>query len=160
MTNDADFFSTFLKYGSLGVLALICVIVLGFNTVNLNRLIKEASPETIREAKPLLQRQMSISLIGLIVIGGALFFLTWSDQNAKHALPVRLDMLPWDSDVDAKYRPQVLIDQKLIAPPEPSIRVPCLVGQESDLRVDVGPYVDYRLLAASRNRALLTQAGQ
>ena len=149
------FFAVFLNYGGLGVLALLCVIVLGYNAKNLNDLVRDGAPEKLVAARPLLLTQMGISLLGLLLAGGAAVYLAIGDQNLKRVQDVQLLLDPWDDPLDAKYRPHIRIGDHDV-PPVRLISVPCKAGAATNLIVDIDPYVRYRVDAGAKNRALLT----
>ena len=149
--------SSFLNYGGLGVLALVCVVVLGYGFQNLSNLIRNATVDRITAAKPLLQTQLIISFLGLVVVGGAASFLAVRDQDAKNVLPVHLAIYPWETQLDAKFRPLVTVDGALLNPPQPEPIVKCYPGRESDWRIDLQPYVDYRIQTGLHNSAVLAR---
>ena len=151
--NSAGFFSVFLNQGGLGVLALVCVIVLGYNAYNLTKLIKDGTTEQVTAARPLLVMQMGVSLIGLLLAGGAAAYLAIGDQDLKRAHNVQLVLDPWDDPLDAKYRPHIRIGDHDV-PPVRLVDVPCTAGV-NNLLVDIAPYVRYRIDAGARNRVLL-----
>ena len=151
---SAGFFAVFLNQGGLGVLALLCVMVLGYNTYNLNNLIKQGTTDQVTAARPLLLTQMGISLIGLLLAGGASFYLAVVDQAAKRVQPVELVLTPWESELDAKYRPQIRIDKQGVVGDQ-LVGVPCKPGAATNLIVDLDPYIRYRIDAGARNRVLL-----
>ena len=68
-------FSQFLNYGGLGLLAILCLVVLGYNVWSLNGLVAKAEPERISAARPLLLGQMGLSLVGLLAVGAGGIYL-------------------------------------------------------------------------------------
>jgi hypothetical protein len=160
MDGSASFFSTFLNYGGLGVLALVCVIVLGYQARSLDALVKDAPVDRLVGAKPLLQMQMVISVVGLLAVGGAAFYLAVNDQRAKQARHAQLLLDPWPDAIGDAFRPEVdLGDGVAIRPLARVVAIPCPLGQTTNLHVDMEPYVTYRIAAANTNRTLLTPPG-
>src|SRR4051812_48884993 len=95
--------SQWLNAGGLGVLAFLCLVVLGHNAWSLNALVKNADPKRINAARTLLLAQMAISLIGLLTIGAGAIFL--DHLKAQDVRKAEVTLLPWDEDLDARFQP-------------------------------------------------------
>jgi predicted membrane metal-binding protein len=138
--SNFSFVPELLKYGGLGVLALLCLVVLGQNAWNLNSLVKTANPKRIAAARPLLLAQMAISIFGLLAVGaGAIFLerLRIEDQRVRTATVI---LEPWDSDLDQRFRPVVLSGRRPLTSP---FEVNCEPGGRTHIAVNFRRYVDH-----------------
>ncbi len=148
-------FVEFLKYGGLGLAALICVIVLFYNARNLNALIKDTDPTRVSGAKGLLQMQMMISLVGLLAVGGGAMYLAYVDQTTKQANCAEIVMDPGES-VTGEGRAQIVIDDAPFPGRDGAIprNIPLsfVQGKERKININIEPYVLHRLSNALKEQ--------
>lgn len=135
--------SQWLNAGGLGVLAFLCLVVLGHNAWSLNSLIRNADPKRIDAARTLLLAQMAISLIGLLMVGGGAIFLDLLKVQDKQDRRAEVTLLPWDEDLDARYQPRVSVNGRTYA--DRPISVACTPNDPIRIRVNFNPYVLHRL---------------
>lgn len=139
MASSFSFVPELLKFGGLGVLALLCLVVLGQNAWNLNSLVKQADAKRITAARPLLLTQMSISIFGLLAVGAGAIFLERLSVEDRRDRIATVEVNPWNSELDQRFWPKVLIDEQRIARP---FQVDCRPGRSTSIRVDFQSYVD------------------
>lgn len=151
---DVGSLSQFLNYGGLGLLAILCLVVLGYNAWNLNNLIATAPPERVTAARPLLLWQMALSLVGLLMVGAGGIYLerVKAEDNKKRIAQVILD--PWDDDLDIKYRPLIEVGGKRPDKIRP-IEVLCTSNEFPIVRINVERYVRHRIESSLMAQNLL-----
>lgn len=151
--SNFSFIPEILKFGGLGVLALLCLIVLGQNAWNLNSLVKTADAKRIAAARPLLLAQMSISIFGLLAVGAGAIFLERLSVEDRRVRTAALEVLPWSREWDASYRPEVFIGDERLARP---FRVDCQPGG-TRVEVNFQRYLDYAITNGAENRGTLSR---
>jgi hypothetical protein len=154
-------FAEFLNYGGLGLLAILCLVVLGYNAWSLNRLVAAAAADRITAAKPLLLGQMALSLIGLLAVGGGAIYLDDARRGAAQDRMAQVLLDPWDEGVDAKLRPMIRIAGKEPGSERP-LKVLCAAANYPTVEINMQRYIDHkveeslwaqrRLLPVSGNR--------
>lgn len=152
MASSFSFVSELLKFGGLGVLALLCLVVLGQNAWNLNSLVKTADAKRITAARPLLLAQMSISIFGLLAVAaGAIYLerLRVEDQRVRIAT---VDLEPWNSEWEESSRPVVLIGSRRLTRP---FEVACEPGGLTRIAVNFRPYLNRAASNAQANKDVL-----
>jgi hypothetical protein len=148
-TTDASFVSQLLNYGGLGLLALLCLVVLGNNAWSLNQLVKKADTKRINAARPLLLAQMGISLIGLLAIGGG---AVWLELSKTSGAIVMLDP-PWDARLDQSLLPRIRLPDG--RPGSRPIRFNCTPGEPAMIEIDFEPYITHRCAEGIKARDAL-----
>ena len=143
-------FVDFLKYGGLGLAALICVIVLFYNARNLNALIKDADVQRVSAARGLLLTQMLISLVGLLAVGGGAMYLAYIEQTTKQENCAEIVMDPSDA-VTGDPRALIAIDKKALTG-DRNIAIGFLRGKERKININIEPYVLHRLSNALKEQ--------
>jgi hypothetical protein len=148
-------FVDFLKYGGLGVVALLCVIVLFYNARNLNALVKDADATRVSAARGLLQMQMAISLVGLLVVGGGAMYLAYVEQTTKQDNCAEIVMDPGEA-VNGEGRAQIVIDDAPFLGKDGAIprNIPLsfVRGKERKININIEPYVVHRLTNALKEQ--------
>ncbi|HEY0627132.1 MAG TPA: hypothetical protein VGD10_10410 [Allosphingosinicella sp.] len=134
-------FSQFLNYGGLGLLAILCLVVLGYNAWSLNRLVATSAPAKVNAARPLLLAQMAVSLIGLFVVGaGAVYLENIKDRQTRMA---QIIIDPWERNIDSSFLPDIrLAGKPLIDRP---INITCTPGSPTTVTVDLDRFIAYRI---------------
>lgn len=147
-------FSQFLNYGGLGLLAILCLVVLGYNVWSLNKLLARARPERINAARPLLLGQMGISLVGLLAVGAGGIYLDRMKVEDSKVRSAQIILDPWDEEVDQDSRPMINVPKgATVARP---IRVVCTPGEPATVTVNFDRYIRYRIQnSIASQRALL-----
>jgi hypothetical protein len=147
-------FSQFLNYGGLGLLAILCLVVLGYNVWSLNGLIAKAEPERINAARPLLLGQMGVSLVGLLAVGAGGIYLDRLKVEDSKTRVAQIILDPWDEEIDKDSRPIVSVPGGLgVTRP---IRVVCTPGEPAIVTVNFDRYIRYRIENSIKSqRALL-----
>lgn len=136
-------FSQFLNYGGLGLLAILCLVVLGYNVWSLNKLLAKARPERINAARPLLLGQMAISLVGLLAVGAGGIYLDRMKVEDSKIRSAQIILDPWDEEVDEGSRPKIQVPEGVnVARP---IRVVCTPGEPATVTVNFDRYIRYRI---------------
>ncbi len=148
-------FLGFLKYGGLGLAAMICVIVLFYNAANLNKLVKEAEPERIEKAKPLLLMQMAISLVGLIAVGGGAMVIAYFEIGSRHCAEITLDPRDSIQSLTGNGFAEILIDEQPFDRKSRNILISGVSGRERKININIEPYVLRRLTAAAKADATI-----
>lgn len=123
-----------LKYGGLGLIALIAVIALGYNTQQLNQLLTTGTPAAIRAATPLLRLNIVVSAIGMVLFLAAGLYLTSGERRA------RVDIDPRTTSDEFKDLKLVKIDGKPIT--SHPIMVDCHNGQATEIEVDFRQFLN------------------
>jgi hypothetical protein len=151
MATDASSVTQLLNYGGLGLLALLCLVVLGNNAWSLNELVKKADAKRINAARPLLLAQMAVSLVGLLAVGGGAVWLELAKTNGGIVL---LDP-PWDARLDQSQLPRITLDGR---PGSRPIRFNCRPGEPTMIEIDFEPYINHRCEEGIKNRETLALA--
>lgn len=99
--------ASFLNYGALGALALMCIIILGVNVWKLYDVVNRASAEKARAMAPLLKFQMMVCVVGFAIAGGGALFL--GVQEAKAERRLYLAISPREFGVQPEYMPVVKV---------------------------------------------------
>lgn len=147
-------FTQFLNYGGLGLLAILCLIVLGYNVWSLNGLIAKAEPERINAARPLLLGQMGVSLVGLLAVGAGGIYLDRMKVEDTKTREAQIILDPWDEELDKDSRPMISLPGG--AGVTRPIRVVCTPGEPATVTVNFDRYIRYRIQDSIKNqRALL-----
>lgn len=134
--------SEFLNYGGLGLLAILCVVVLGYNAWSLNRLIATAQAAKVSAARPLLLAQMGVSLIGLLVVGaGAIYLENMKREDSKMRM-AQIIIDPWESDIDSKLLPDIRVAGKSLS--DRPVLVTCTPGSPATVMVNLERFLAYR----------------
>lgn len=148
---DPGSLSQFLNYGGLGLLAILCIVVLGYNVWSLNGLVAKADPKRINAARPLLLGQMAISLIGLLSVGAGGVYLDRMKVEDSKTRMAQVILDPWDPEADESALPAISIaGNRSVARP---IRVVCAPGEPTTVTVDFSRYIRRRVqdsIAAQR----------
>jgi hypothetical protein len=140
---DPGALSQFLNYGGLGLLAILCLVVLGYNVWSLNALVAKADPKRISAARPLLLGQMAISLIGLLSVGAGGIYLDRMKVEDSRMRTVQVLLDPWDPLADASNLPAISIaGTRLVGRPA---RVVCTPGEPTTVYVDFSRYIRTRI---------------
>jgi hypothetical protein len=136
-------FSKFLNYGGLGLLAILCLVVLGYNAWSLNRLVATAEPAKVIAARPLLLTQMTVSLIGLLVVGAGAVYLEKIKNDGSKIQSAQIIIDPWEKNIGSGYLPEIrLAGKSLIDRP---INVTCTPGSPTTVTVDLDRFIAYRI---------------
>ncbi len=144
----------FLNYGGLGLLAIACLVVLGYNVWSLNALIAKAQPQRITAARPLLLAQMGISLVGLFAVGFAAVYLDGVEKNDRKVRIAQVIIDPWDMTLDEKMRPEVKIVGEGTV--DRMIEVMCKPEQSAKVMINLTRFIDHRIEERVRmNRVLI-----
>lgn len=151
---DVGAFSQFLNYGGLGLLAILCLVVLGYNAWSLNALVAKADPRRISAARPLLLGQMALSLVGLLAVGGGGIYLDWmkTEDSKKRMAQILVD--PWEDGLEVRHRPIIRIGGKEPGQARP-IQVLCSSGEMPTVQIDVERYVKHRIQNSLMAQSLL-----
>ena len=104
--------ASFLNYGALGALALMCIVILGVNVWKLYDVVNRASAEKAKAIAPLLKFQMMVCAVGFAVAGGGALFL--GVQEAKAERHLYLAISPREFDVGPEFMPVVNVGGKPI----------------------------------------------
>jgi hypothetical protein len=156
--NNMEGFIGFLKYGGLGLSALVCVAVLVFQAKSLHGLISDTGTDASRltAATPVLKLQMCFSLVGLLVIGGGALALAYVEAQQKHC--VRIAIEPGESVDKASGNllglARIKIDKALFDNGGNNIEVVTIPGKEQYVHIDIMPYVKFKLQEASKLQAV------
>ena len=146
--------SQFLNYGGLGLLAILCLVVLGYNAWSLNRLVATADPDRISAAKPLLLGQMAISGLGLLAVGSGGIYLDRLKVEDNRIRTAQIIIDPWDNELDERFLPAIRIGQSRLL--ERPINVICTPGQPATVTVDFERFIQHRISnSIAAQRALL-----
>ncbi|HMG47411.1 MAG TPA: hypothetical protein VK614_08130 [Allosphingosinicella sp.] len=146
--------SQFLNYGGLGLLAILCIVVLGYNVWSLNGLVAKAEPDRINAARPLLLGQMAISLIGLLAVGAGGIYLDRMKGEDSRIRSATIFLDPWDDGLDANSLPVIRIagNRSLDRP----INFDCTPGRPVTVMMNLEPFIRHRVQASmAAQRALL-----
>jgi hypothetical protein len=152
-----DAFIGFLRYGGLGLSALVCVAVLVLQARSLHSLIRDQqfTDSRIQLVQPLLQKQMLYSMIGLLAIGGGALALAYVESRQKHC--ARITIEPGDSveklATNQEGLARIRIDQKIFDNGESSIELLTEPGKERYVHIDIMPYVRFKLQEAGKLQA-------
>ena len=144
-----SFIPEILKFGGLGVLALLCLIVLGQNAWNLNSLVRQADPKRLAAARPLLLAQMSISIFGLLAVAAGAIYLESLRVEEQRARVATLNLEPWNSDLAEDYRPVVLNGHERLTHP---FDVDCQPGGRTRIAINFRPYLNHLISIGTINR--------
>ena len=157
---DPGSLAQFLNYGGLGLLAILCLVVLGYNVWSLNSLVARAEPKKINAAKPLLLSQMGLSLIGLLAVGfGALYLegmkseLEGMKAEAGRTQMAQVILDPWDSSLDPNILPAVMVGNSPLT--ERPINVVCTPDRPTTVRVDFGRFIRHKQGEARRMQEVM-----
>jgi hypothetical protein len=152
-----DAFIGFLRYGGLGLAALICVAVLVLQARSLHSLIRDpqSSDERIKLAQPLLQKQMFYSMVGLLALGGGALALAYVESRQKHC--ARITIEPGDSveklAENQEGLARIRIDREIFDNKGSSIELLTEPGKERYVHIDIMPYVKFKLQEAGKLQA-------
>lgn len=151
---DVGGFAQFLNYGGLGLLAILCLVVLGYNAWSLNGLVVKAEPSRIKAARPLLLAQMALSLVGLLAVGGAGIYLDQirADDRKERMAQILLDPA-WDSGLDEGSRPAIKVGGKGSA--ERLIQVICTPEKPTVVEVNFERYIAHRIAVSKQAEDVL-----
>lgn len=139
---DVGGFAQFLNYGGLGLLAILCLVVLGYNVWSLNALVAKAEPKRIATARPLLLAQMGVSLLGLLAVGfGALYLEDMKAEGTRKQMAQVL-INPWDAKLQADVRPAVQVGDKAFS--QQLVDVLCTPDKPT-VTIDFQRLIDHRL---------------
>jgi hypothetical protein len=156
-----EMFIGFLKYGGLGLAALVCVAVLVFQARSLHNLVRDPqiTDAKITSVQPVLLKQMLYSLIGMLAIGSGALALAYFEAHQKHVCPpqkhrARITIEPSDS-VEKHVANQtglarIKIDKKVFDNADSSIELLTEPDKERYVHIDIKPYVDFRLQEAGK----------
>jgi len=147
----------FLKYGPLGVAALLSVVVLGWNVWKLYDLLGKADADVNRlnAAKPLLYAQIGASMIGFLLVGGGAMWLANKDYDTKQVRTAQLLIDPWDAP-DAKQFPVIEVADAARKSDERLFEIECPAGKAVKIEVNLRPYLAFKAEEALKARAALT----
>lgn len=146
ITPDTGGFVQFLNHGGLGLLAILCLVVLGYNVWSLNALVAKADPKRISAARPLLLAQMGVSLIGLIAVGLGGIYLENGKQVSARKQMAQVLINPWDGRVAESVRPSVQIGEKAVS--QQLVDVLCTPDKPATVRIDFDPFIEHVLSEA------------
>jgi len=149
--------SQFLNYGGLGLLAILCIVVLGYNAWNLNGLIAKAEPERISAARPLLLGQMAISLIGLLAVGTVGIYIDWMKGEDSRIQSAQIVLDPWDEGLDAGNSPDIRIAGTRTM--DRPISVTCTPGRPITVRMNLEGFIRHRIQASMMAQSALLPIG-
>ena len=151
--SQATSLSQFLNYGGLGLLAILCVVVLGYNAWNLNALIAKGDPHRIEAARMLLLAQMGISLIGLLALAGGGIYLDGVRRDNARARMAEIMLDPWENGLDEKSRPVIHVSgtENITRP----IKVICKPDEPATVTIDLEGFINHRIQEGNRNREIL-----
>jgi hypothetical protein len=141
---DTNSLAAFLNYGGLGLLAILCLVVLGYNVWSLNALVSRADPKRITAAKPLLLTQMGVSLIGMLACGMGGIYLEGMKGEGERARKQMAQILvdPWDGSLDTAVMPAVKIGKEVIK--DMPVNVLCTPDMPTTIKVDMGAFIRYK----------------
>lgn len=152
--------SQFLNYGGLGLLAILCIVVLGYNVWSLNGLVSRADPKRINAARPLLLGQMAISLIGLLSVGAGGIYLDRMKVEDNRVRSAQIFLQPWDDRLDANSLPMIRVGTARFT--DQLINFDCTPGRPVTVMMNFEPFIRRRVqdgMAAQRLMAPLAAAG-
>lgn len=150
---DPGGFAQFLNYGGLGLLAILCLVILGYNVWNLNSLIARADPKRIAAAKPLLLSQMGVSLVGLLAIGFGAVYLEGMKTEGSRQQMAQVILDPWDSSLDANLLPAVRVGNDVMT--KRPISVLCKPGEPTTVNIDFARFILHKQSEAKRMQDVL-----
>ena len=152
-TPDPGGFAQFLNYGGLGLLAILCLVVLGYNVWSLNALVAKAEPKRITSARPLLLAHMGVSLIGLLAVGFGAIYLESITHEWKRKQRAQVLINPWNGSMAPAVRPAVQIGDKAIS--QQLVEVLCTPETPATVRVDFDPFINHVLSEARAMQQVL-----
>jgi hypothetical protein len=138
---DPASLSQFLNYGGLGLLAILCIVVLGYNAWSLNSLVAKAAPDRIQAARPLLLGQMGVSLVGLLAVGAGGIYLDRLKVEDNRVRTVEVVLDPWSTNLPGNPNIRVRGSRSTERP----ISVPCTPGPPAVVNIDLQPLIDHRI---------------
>lgn len=130
----AELVDAALRHGALGLIALIAVIALGYNTQQLNQLLAKGSPSAIKASTPLIRLNILVSAIGMVIFLATGIYLAAGERQA------RIDLDPKTTSRDFKDLELVKVNGKPIT--GHPIMVDCRNRQATEVEVDFRKYME------------------
>ena len=158
---DPGSLSQFLNYGGLGLLAILCLVVLGYNAWSLNGLVAKAEPKRVLAARPLLLAQMALSLVGLFAVGGGGIYLdqlkrdeSRDKMESERERTAQITLEPWDSSLRPDLLPAIEIGGQRWTGRVP-IQVACTPGRPQNVWIGLEAFIRHRAAEGLRAQRFL-----
>lgn len=148
----AELVDAALRHGALGLIALIAVLALGYNTQQLSGLLKDKSPAVIKAGAPLIRMNIIVSAIAMVLFLLSGLYLASGERRA------RLDLDPKTTSETFKGLQLVRINGKPIT--QHPIMVDCRNQQATEVEVDFRSYLELQEKLAKKraNDAIAARA--